>query len=102
MRQRHHPNLPLPAVLTDRVASVRSLPAVLAWRLWQLLHNHRPWETRLKEPPNQHTQPEHVEDADDWHQHRQAVRTIGGPVAARAALHTAKPCPASRQRQQRE
>ncbi len=36
--QRHRPDLVLPALLTDRVASACSLPSVIAWRLWRLLH----------------------------------------------------------------
>lgn len=51
--QRHRPNVSLTAVLTDRVASARSLPGVLTWRLWRLLRQTRPQNTRPEESPCQ-------------------------------------------------
>ncbi len=87
--QRHCPDVPLTAVLTERVASARHLPSVLAWRLWRLLRASRQQDTRLKERSPQCTQPEHAEETTDWQQHLPAVRALGGPAAVRAVLRTA-------------
>jgi hypothetical protein len=87
--QSQRPDVPLTAVLTDRVASARSLPGVLAWRLWQLLRQPRRQETRSEEPPRQpapHTPRMTVEETEEWQQHLAVVRALGGPAAARAAL----------------
>lgn len=69
--QRHRPDVSLPAILTDRVASAHSLPAVLGWRLWRLLHQphqpHQP-ETRPQRPPHQPAPHDQAEQTKDWHQ----------------------------------
>src|SRR5512135_158866 len=85
--QRQRPDVGLPTMLTDRVRSARSLPAVLAWRLWQLLRQPPPQHTPPEEPARPHPPPKHVEESDD--RHLAAVRTLGGPAAVRAALTTA-------------
>lgn len=79
----------LVAVLTDRVASARSLSDILAWRLCRLLRQPRPQKTQPEEParpPATHPRPSTVEEPEDWHQHRATVRALGGPAAVRAAL----------------
>src|SRR5512135_3681869 len=90
--QAQRPDVALSALLTDRVASARSLPGVLAWRLWRLLR-----ASHSSENPSQHpaTRTDHTrdEDTDDDQQHLQAVRVLGGPAAARAALKESQKSP---------
>ncbi len=83
--QAQRPDVTLPAVLTNRVASARSLPDVLAWRLWRLLR-----ASRSSDNASQYlatgTDRTSDEDTIDWQDHLPAVRALGGPAAARDAL----------------
>ena len=47
------------------------------------------WTTGTAESGWSHRHPATGEDTNDWHQHRGAVHTLGGPAAVRAALAAA-------------
>ncbi len=97
--QRERPDMPLTAILTERVRSARSLPEVLAWRLWRLLRQSRLQETRPDQLPRQPapcTYSTTVEETTDQHPHLSAVRTQGGPAAVRASLAAAGEHPNTR------
>ncbi len=86
--QAHRPDVTLTALLTDRVASARSLPGVLAWRLWRLLRQSR---TPSAQPETSPPQPAHHTTGaqiNNWQQYLPAVRAVGGPAAVRAVLQT--------------
>jgi hypothetical protein len=92
--QHLRPDVPLTAVLTDRVASARSLPDVLAWRLWRLLRQCRQHPHAPEESPQQPTacaSTMTVVVTTDWQQHLPAVHALGGPAAVRAALEKSRP-----------
>ncbi len=92
--QAQRPEVALTAVLTHRVASARSLPDVLAWRLWRLLRASQQHSAPPKEPPRQYAVRTHrttVADTDNWQQYLPAVRALGGPAAVRAVLEEKHP-----------
>ncbi len=94
--QAQRPEVALSALLTNRVRSARSLPDVLAWRLWRLLRQSR---TPSAQPETSPPQPAHHTTGaqiNNWQQYLPAVRALGGPAAVRAVLeenHSSYPYP---------